>query len=242
MVKAITVEEIQLVVPMSYGRRRTRRRIWDLPADTVEFDELKYPRAGEYLTEKSISFEVEMEAEEALFYGNSWMSDIECRAVTDWLKKFEDETLELFADALEKEVDHGKQFFRELVSGEVQDVTASGLMEVEADLKELIGGLQQRIDVVFDAAEQARLADGSDARTDESLASSNEDEPKEANFLEEASQERNVIENRLQSFWRGVFLQKQPNQTPEEHRQSGSSANTDEASTSKEAVNIDFYI
>lgn len=144
MVKAITVEEIQLVVPMSYGRRRTRRRIWDLPADTVEFDELKYPRAAEYLTEKSISFEVEMEAEEALFYGNSWMSDIECRAVTDWLKKFEDETLELFADALEKEVDHGKQFFRELVSGEVQDVTASGLMEVEADLKELIGGLQRK--------------------------------------------------------------------------------------------------
>ncbi|KAJ8903278.1 hypothetical protein NDN08_004387 [Rhodosorus marinus] len=242
MVKAITVEEIQLVVPMSYGRRRTRRRKWNLPADTVEFDELKYPPAGEYLTEKDISFEVEMEAEEALFYGNSGMSDIESRAVTDWLKKFEDETLELFADALEKEMEHGRQFLRELVNGEVQDVTASRLMEVEADLKELIGALQQRLDVVFDAAEQARLADGSDVRTDDSLASSNEHEPEEAKFLEEVSQERSGIENRLQSFFRGVFLQKQPSQPPEAHRRRGGSGDTDEASTSKEAVNNDFYI
>mmetsp|Transcript_20968 Transcript_20968/g.30483 ORF Transcript_20968/g.30483 Transcript_20968/m.30483 type:complete len:243 (-) Transcript_20968:161-889(-) len=242
MVKAIAVEEIQLVVPMGYGRRRTRRRKWDLPADTVEFDELKYPPAGEYLAEKSISFDVEMEAEEALFYGNSGMSDVERRAVTDWLKKFEDETLELFVDALEKEVEHGKQFLRQLLNSEVQDVNTSKVKEVEADLVELIGALQQRIDIVFDAAEQAQLADGSDSGTDGSLGSSNEQEPDQANFLEEVPQERGVIENTVQNFFRGVFLQKQPSQPPEEHSRRRGLDSLDEPSTSKEAVNNYFYI
>lgn len=104
MAAVLNVKDVR--VGIGYHGRRPRKVKREYGEFVVEEQEVFSDLIeGKILRADDVTVRVELEAEEALFYSDARMSTVECNAVTAWLARYEDATLEVFVRTLQKDIE-----------------------------------------------------------------------------------------------------------------------------------------
>mmetsp|Transcript_10914 Transcript_10914/g.33466 ORF Transcript_10914/g.33466 Transcript_10914/m.33466 type:complete len:280 (+) Transcript_10914:104-943(+) len=232
MTKVLQVEDVLVVVPRHYGRRRRchGRKSWcEAPCvreDGESLDSQDGARADEcILKPEDVEVKVNMEAEEALFYSEDKMSDVELLAVTGWLTKFEDITLDLFARMLKKEMSQvDASLAEEMFAADGKDSRESRSTELSRKL----AALEQRMHVVRNALSRVPSDDKAEVQEGYTDEGGEEEEPdgyasRDPNlasrlpvkvylkdFVDEVAEKSDRIENRLQRLLGNIFFRRKP--------------------------------